>query len=251
MPRAYCELSDVKRILRSQASRESRIRFSSVHKDLKAGTSNQGSMQLSGVNFLSSYAAHETFAFTFTDTTSFDVVGDVGGSVGSGTSESLYTAPGKFTTSNIDWTGRAVADDVWYISANSDISDDDGDDFILDVSRLINTKLKKAYGDLPDFTGLSSTDTIPDAVVYASMRYAAYEIFNSIFAGSSIDEESPVGKWKTMADEALKDYVTTGGDGPRWKARDSLIVEVGIEGVGEGVLDIGTIDTAKNKDFQR
>lgn len=251
MPRAYCELSDVQRLLRAQGPRESRVRFSNSYKDLKSNSSNTGNKQLSGVTFLSSYSGNETFTFSFTDSTSFSVVGDVGGSVGSGVSNSTFTAANKFTIPSSNWTGLASSGDEVYITSNSDMSDDDGDDFILDSSRFINSKLKKSFGDLPNFTEEISSEDIPDSVVYAAMRYAAYEIFHSIFAGSSIDEESPVQKWKEMADEALNDYVETGGDGPRWRARESLIVEIGVEGVGEGTLDIETVSTSKNHDFKR
>lgn len=249
--RLYCTLDDVKRLLRATGVKESRVRFSSAYKDLKAKSDNSGSVFLKSVNFLSSYNGHETFTFTFTDSTSFDVVGNITGNLGSGTLYSKFTAIGKFTCANENWSGRAQAGDEYYITANSDVSDDDGEGFIEDAGRFINSFLKKTYGTLPDFTVYGSTETIPDAVVYACMRYAAYEIFNSIFAGAILDEGTPVQRWKDMADEAMSDYSVSGGDGPRWRARDSVIVEIGVKGVGEGIIDIETISTASNKDFKR
>jgi len=250
--REYCTLDDVKRILRSAGSRESRIRFTDAYKDLKAKSDNTGTIFLSGVNFESSFADHETFTFTFTDSTSFDVIGDVAGDIGSGTIQSTFTATDKFTVPTSKWTGLADTDDEYYITSNSDISDDDADGFIQDSRKFINAELARIFGDLDSVSFISDpAENIPQPVSYACMRYASYEIFNSVFAGVSLDEETPVQKWKDMADEAMKKYVTSTGVGPRWLARDSLITELGIPGVGEGEIDIKTITAAKNKDFRR
>ena len=250
--REYCILDDVKRILRSAGSRESRIRFSESYKDLKAKSDNSGNIFLSGVNFESSFSDHETFTFTFTDSTSFDVVGDVSGDLGSGTIQNTFTATNKFTVPSTKWTRIADTDDEYYITSNSDISDDDADGFIQDARKFINAELARIFGGLDNVSFISDpAEDIPQPISYACMRYASYEIFHSVFAGTSIDEASPVQKWKDMADEAMEKYKSSSGSGPRWKARDSLITELGVPGVGEGEIDIKTITAAKNKDFER
>jgi len=250
--REYCVLDDVKRVLRSVGSRESRIRFSEAYKDLKANGENSGTIFLSGVNFDSCYADHETFTFTFTDSTSFDVVGDVSGDIGSGTTKALFSVTNKFTVPIAKWAGSADAGDEYYITANSDISDDDADGFIQDARKFINAELARIYGGLDNVSFIiDPSEEIPQPISYACIRYACYEIFSSVFAGSSIEEESPVKSWKNMADEAMEKYVSSRGSGPRWRARDSLITDVGVPGVGEGELDIETVATSSNKDFRR
>jgi len=250
--RVYCELEDVKRLLRTKGVRESRVRFSSSYKELKENSSNNGSISLSGVSFLDSFASHETFSFTFTDTTSFDVTGDMTGTIGSGTVIEIFTSVGKFTVPVANWSGSAQSGDICYITSNSDVSEDDGHEFIVDATRFINSKLQRAFGSLSKLSFTDSTSVeVPDGVVYACIRYTAYEIFNSVFAPSSTDEISPVERWKTMADEALGTYLEGTGDGPRWRARSSLITELGVEGVGEGVIDIEIVTDATNKDFER
>jgi hypothetical protein len=42
-----------------------------------------------------------------------------------------------------------------------------------------------------------------------------------------------------------------GGPGPRWRARASLITEIGVEGVGEGIIDLDPLSSTENEDFDR
>lgn len=254
MSRLYCTLSEVKRVLRSVGVKESKIRFSDAYKELSAESDNVGTVSLSGVTFLSSFADHESFEFTFTDSTSFDVVGDVTGTIGSGERTSEFTATGRFTVPVANWSGVSQSGDVCNITSNSDISDDDGEGFVEDASKKINGKLRKVFGDLSSlsFTDSTSTDTIPDEIEYACSRLAAYEIFTSVNAGVSIDEVSPVGQWRKMAEESVDDYTSSvPKTGPRWRSRDGLLTEVGVKGVGEGLIDTEPITASKNKDFKR
>ena len=253
MSRIYCELSDVKRLLRSVSNKENKIRFSDAYRDLKADSGNSGTIALSGVCFVDSFADNETYTFSFTDSTSFDVSGNVIGNLGSGNTQAEFTASGRFTVPVANWSGAAVSGDKYYITSASNMSDDDGHAFIVDVTKYINSKLERVYGDLANVSFYDSTSVdIPDALSYACSRFAAYEIFNSIFACMSPPgEESIVEMWKTAADEKLEEYSSGHGTGPLWKSRESLITEVGVEGVGEGVLDIDEIPDAKNKQYER
>ena len=250
--REYCDLDSVKRLLRSAGPRESRVRFSEAYKDLKADEDNAGSVGLTGVSFNSAYGGHEEYTFTFTDSTSFDVVSDVLGAVGSGERTSLFTISNTFSVPVANWTGGSVANDKIYISSNSDMSDDDADGFIVDARRYINAQLETSFGDLDSVPFLSDSSLeIPEGIVYACMRYAAYEIWSAIFAGVEIDEASAVGKWKKMADSSVGQYVSGKGTGPRWRARSSLITEVGVVGVGEGKIITDPLTNPSNEDFKR
>jgi len=247
-------LADAKRVLRSVGVRESKIRFSEAYKELGPDQANLGSVSLSGATFLSSFADHEQFTFAFTDSTSFDVVGDVTGTIGSGNTLELFTATGRFEVPIANWSGVAQAEDRVYITSNSDISDDDGENFIEDISKKINGELRRIFGDITTLTFMdsTSTETIPDDIQYAASRLTAYEIFTSVHAGVSIDEESPVRGWRKAAEESIEGYISsTPGVGPRWRSRDGLFTKIGVADVGEGEIDTEPIVAAKNKDFQR
>jgi len=249
--RIYCDLDDVKRLLRSVGVRESKVRFSSAYKELKADSGNAGTIVLSGVTFESCFADHEMYTFTFTDSTSFSVVGDVVGSLGSGTVRAKFTSTDRFSVPLANWSGSANAGDKWYITANSDVSDDDGDDFIDDVCGKINSSLEARYGSLASVPFIADLSvTIPDAIKYACIRLSAYEIFNSVFAGIG-EGDSPVAHWRDDAEKALNGYLDSHGKGPIWRSREIMITKIGITGVGEGVVDIDELTGDEAKDYSR
>lgn len=251
--RLYCSLSDVKRILRSQLNRESRIRFSSAYRNLSSDPDNVGTISLSGVIFKDTFAEHETYTFEFTDSTSFDVEGDVVGGLGSGTVTSEFNASGRFSVPVVNWSGSAEAGDKVYITSASDISNEDGVKYISDATKFINSKLESVYGslnNLPFIANISSP--IPDAISFACSRYAAYFIFNSVFAGmNTASDESPVENWKSEANEAMNNYLSGRGSGPRWKSRNIRVQEIGIEGINDGIIEIDDLTDAKNKEYFR
>jgi len=252
MGRIYCEISDVKRLLRSISNRESKIRFSDAYKDLKASPNNLGTIALSGVNFVDSFAEHETYTFEFTDSTSFDVSGDVVGNLGSGNRFSEFIATDRFSVPADNWSGAAITGDKYYITAASDISEDDGHQYIVDSTRRINARLEKIFGALSNALYYDSTSVeLPQAIQFACIRYTAYDIFNSVYAGMSIDGESPVEKWKTSAEDTLGEYLLGHGIGPRWKSRAAKITEIGVEGIDEGIVEIDELSDPKNKQYER
>jgi len=252
MSRIYCSLEDVKRLLRSVSNRESKIRFSEAYRELKADSNNSGSISLGGVSFVDSFAEHETYSFTFTDSTSFTVVGDVLGALGSGTRLETVTIDGKFSVLPSHWSGSAVAGDVCYITAASDISNDDGHSFIVDSTKRINARLERIYGTLDSVSFYDSTSVdVPDGINFACIRYAAYDIFNSVFAGVSSDDVSPVERWKKSAEDTLGEYISGHGKGPMWKSREVLVTEMGLPEYGDGVIELDQLPDQKNKQYER
>ena len=252
MSRIYCDLDDVKRLLRSLRNRESKIRFSDAYRDLKANSDNSGSISLSGVSFVDSFAEHETFTFEFSDSTSFEVTGDVVGNVGSGTTNELFTASGRFTVPAANWSGTAEEGDKWYITSASDISNDDGHDFIVDATRRINAKLDKKFGSLSNVEFYDSTSAeLPDAIQFSCIRYTAHDIFHSVYAGIMQEGETIVENWKISAEETLNEYLEGHGRGPIWRSRTSTIHEIGIEGVKDGIIEIDELTDAENKEYER
>lgn len=253
MARVYCNLDQVKRLLRTGGTREAKVRFSDAYRDLKSDEDNSGNISLSGIAFDDAWAGHEDFTFEFTDSTSFDVVGNVVGSLGNGTIQSSFISEDRFTVSPNSWEGIAGVGDKWYISSISDISNDDGNDFIGDNSKRINAQLEKAFGSLSNVDFYASPSvSIPDAVEFACIRYTAYDIWNSIYSGQiPPGEESPVEMWKKAANEVMDAYTYGHGSGPRWKSRDSLVTELGVEGVGDGVIEIDNLTDPANKDYLR
>jgi hypothetical protein len=253
MARIYCNIDQVKRLLRTGGTREAKVRFSDAYRDLKSDEDNQGDISLSGIVFNSAWAGHEDFTFEFTDSTSFDVIGNVIGSLGNGTIQSSFVSADRFTVSADKWNNVAEIGDKWYISSISDISDDDGDEFITDNCKRINAKLEKTFGSLSSIDFYSSPAvSVPDAIEFACIRYTAYDIWNSIYSGQiPPGEDSPVEVWKKAADEAMENYTYGHGSGPRWKSRDSLVTELGVDGIGDGVIEIDSLTDSANKDYRR
>lgn len=253
MARLYCNIDQVKRLLRTGGTREAKVRFSDAYRDLKSDEDNQGEISLSGVDFSSAWAGHEDFTFEFTDSTTFDVVGNVVGSLGSGTVQLPFVSTDRFTVSIDKWGGVAEVGDKWYISSISDISDDDGDEFITDNCKRINAMLERIFGSLSSIDFYSDPSiAIPDAVEFACIRYTAYDIWNSIYSGQiPPGEDSPVEIWKKAADDAMGNYTYGHGSGPRWRARDSLITELGVKGVEDGIIEIDSLTDSANKDYER
>ena len=253
MSRLYCTLDETKRLLRSLGGQsENKIRFSDVYKELKADEDNSGTISLSGVNFSDAFSGHETFTFEFTDSTSFDLIGEVVGSLGSGTTASEFDSTNRLVVPSANWSGSAVVGDKWYITSNSDISNDDGEDFVGDACMLIDAELDNKFGGLdrvPFLTDL--TLDVPSALHFASIRYAAYEIFNSVYSAIGVDEDSPVAKWKDSAKDSLDGYLAHHGVGPRWQSRDSLITEIGVPKIGDGTIEIEPLTDPTNKDYDR
>lgn len=246
----YCSLNDVKRLLRSLANRESKIRFSSAYRDLKEDSNNTGTIYLSGVDFSTSFADHDTYTFEFIDSTSFSVTSDILGTLGSGDRFSTFSSTGKFSVPSSNWTGYALAGDKVYITAASDISDEDGEKFIEDSTKKIKGKLLEKFGSVDDFP--FEISSVPDQINYACIRYTAYDIFNSMFAGMSTENgESPVEFWKNDADEALFSYLSSHGKGPVWKSRPVQVDTIGIEGIGDGEIDLRNLTDPKNKEYKR
>ena len=149
MARTYCDIDQVKRLLRTGGTREAKVRFSEAYRDLKPDEDNRGNVSLSGLAFSDAWAGHEDFTFEFTDSTSFDVVGNVVGALGNGTIQASFISADRFTVVASNWEGVAEIGDKWYISSISDISNDDGDEFITDNSKRINGMLEKTFGSLP------------------------------------------------------------------------------------------------------
>jgi len=252
MSRIYCSLTDVKRLLRSVITKESKVRFSEAYRDLKMDSRNTGSIVLGSVSFNDAFASHETYAFEFTDSTSYIVTGDVVGRLGTGAMTETFTLDEMFSVASSDWEGSANTGDKCYITAASDISNDDGHDFIVDNTKRINAHLEHMYGTLSSVGFYDSTsEVIPDGVNFACIRWTAWDIFNSIHAGLFPDNESPVDKWKTAADDSLKAYLSGHGAGPRWKSRVALITVLGDAKVGDGIIEITQLPDATNKQYER
>ena len=252
MSRLYCSLTDVKRLLRSVVNRESKVRFSEAYRDLKMGSSNRGSITLKGALFSNAHSSHETYTFEFSDSTSFSVIGDVVGYKGEGVIQETFHIEEVFDVLSSSWSGLAEEGDKCYLTTASDISNDDGHDFIVDTTNRINARLESVYGTLESISYYDSTsEDVPGGIDFACIRMTAYEIFNSIHAGSFPDDNSPVNKWLTAAKEVLDFYIAGHGRGPVWKSREALITQLGNEKVGKGVIEIDNLPDATNKRYER
>lgn len=252
MSRVYCSLVDVKRLLRSVITRESKIRFSEAYRGLKADPSNTGTILLGDISFSDAFAEHETYTFEFTDSTSFTVTGDVVGYMGSGIKTVEFELSERFAIEASFWEGFAEVGDKVYLTSASDISNDDGREFIIDSTKRINAYLSKIYGTLDSVAFYDDISVpIPDGIEFACVRYAAFDIFNAVYAGMSEAGREMVPMWKETANATLDAFVSGHGSGPRWKSRISLITTLGVERVGEGLIEINNLPDATNKTYER
>jgi hypothetical protein len=204
------------------------------------------------VSFSDAFAEHETYTFEFTDSTSFTVTGDIVGHMGSGTRTAEFLLANQFTIEASFWEGSADTGDKIYLTSASDISNHDGHEFVVDSTKRINAYLTKIYGTLDSVTFYDDTSVeIPDGVEFACVRYAAFDIFNAVYAGMSEPGKEMVPMWKETANATLQAFVSGHGSGPRWKSRISLITTLGVEKVGEGLIEIDNLPDATNKKYER
>lgn len=254
MSRIYCSLDEVKRLLRSVSNRESKIRFSEAYRNLKADSSNVGTVSLSsgGIIFNDKFAEHETYTCEFTDSTSFSVVGDVLGELGSGTRTADLTLANRFQITTSAWTGGSVAGDKIYFTSASDMSNEDGYQFVVDSTKRINSYLERTFGSLSNVPFYASVSIdIPDGISFACIRFTAYDIFNSVYAGLATDQVSPVQRWKDSAEETLKQYTSGHGKGPMWMSRPLEVNKIGVISINDGVIDVDNLTDSKNKVYDR
>jgi hypothetical protein len=252
MARDYCTLANIKRLLRT-ANRK--INTSEAYKELGYNADNIGDIKLIDVTIEESYVGHERFTATFSDSTSFVVSGEESGYLGTGNIGSLFSCS-RFSIPSTFWTGDPETADVVYFVSDSDVSTDDAEEYIVDASNFIRNKLGELFGDstnIPWETDL--TLDIPDGLVFASIRLAAYYIFTSAIAGTVIDQESPVIYWYKEGLQAIEDFLAwykkeTQVGAPRWRSREVLFTEIGISGLEEDVIDV-TEDTTLDHSYDR
>lgn len=199
-------------------------------------SANTGSIRLGSVDFLDSYVGDERFDITFSDATSFDVVGEITGNLGAGTRDSDFSCA-YFTIASSEWTGIAQSGDVVYFISNSNISNDDLEGFIDDATNYINNRLGVVFGDSTNIPWeIDYAVDIPGGLQFAAIRLSAYDVFSSVLAGEDIDNESPVYEWLKRAEKAIDDFILwyqkEGFTGvARWRSREVLFKDLGIEGL--------------------
>lgn len=258
MARAYCTSASVKRLLRTATKK---VKSSESYRDLSYNTGNSGTIRLGSISFLDSYVGDERFDITFSDATSFEIVGEDIGNLGTGTRNADFSCD-FFTIASSAWSGVAQADDVVYFISNSNISNDDITGFIQDASNYINNRLGVVFGDSTNIPWEADLNvSIPGGLQFAAIRLTAHDIFSSIIAGEDIDQESPVYEWYRRAEKAIDDFIAwyqkEGFTGvARWRSRDVLFKDLGIDGYDTqnyaGELDVSeTGDITDDKQYKR
>lgn len=254
MARDYCTLESVKRLLRTATQK---VKTSESYKDLNYNSGNLGDGRLSGVTFEDSYVGSERFEAEFSDSTSFEVVGEEIGFLGNGTVGATFSCA-QFTIPSSMWSGVAQTTDVFYFTSDSNISVDDAEGFIDDASNYITNRLGVVFGDSTNIPWeIDYSIEIPEGLNYAAIRLTAYEIFSAILAGQEIDQESPVYEWYKLAEKAIdafiKWWVEEGSTGaPLWRSRDVRFKEIGVGGtpVDESLTDV-TVDVEDGVTYVR
>jgi hypothetical protein len=255
MARAYCTLDQVKRLLRTAYKK---VKTSEAYKNLGWNSDNTGTVRLTAITFKSSYVGSERFTITFSDSTSFEVIGDEIGYLGAGTTNALFDCS-YFTIGTGNWTGTPDSGDSVYFESNSNISTDDANDFIEDACNFIRNKLGFIFSDSTNIPWEADLSVpVPDGIEFAAIRFAAYDIYASVIAGMEIDQEAPVVMWYKLAMDALVAFIKWWEKeeqigAPQWRSRDLVVgTQIGIDGEGETDRQVDVEeDTVKNRNHAR
>jgi len=253
MARAYCTLEDVRRLLRTA---NKKIKFSEAYQELGYNSGNTGTVRLSDVSFVDSYAGHERYTLTFSDSTSFEVNGEESGYLGIGGRGSTFTC-NHFSIAPSFWSGTPDADDSVFFISDSNVSVDDAEAFIGDASDYIRNRLGEVFGDSTNIPWEADlTIQIPSGIKFAATRLAAYYIYTACLAGTIFDQQAPVEvAWHEEAEKALDAFINwyekeSQVGSPRWRSRDTLFNKLGINGIEEGEIDLDA-DVTDDEGFTR
>ncbi len=244
---AYCSVNDVKRILRvleSSSNNQYKVRFSDSYTLPESFSSNSGSIKLKAVSSINiKYAGSETWIIEFTSSTAFNLYrGDnMAINDGSGNTGSNFTSDSDIITINSsEWVGSAQSGDKIKFRTDSNISESDANDFILDADTIIDGLLSRyiVSTDLPS--------SVPNLLSRASMYLAANLIFQSVFSNlNTEDTPTIVKRWYRFARDLVSMYLESISGKKiakyaryaRFVARESLFDKVGLKEVS-GVEDL-------------
>lgn len=251
----YCELENVRRVLRSLNSLTDntlqKINFSDAHDLPRAYAENTGDGKLLKVtNINSSYAGHEFWKFKFSSPTAFILYRGETEYVPDGTgvtSASFTSTSGIITVASAEWVGTPAIGDQFKFRTTSVMSDDDAEEFIDDADEVINVMLS---GEIS--TSYLPFDDPPAIITKASTYYAAYLIFQAVFSNLN-PENTPaiVRKWEAFAKDLIAMFLAGNTSltyksaqyRPRFVTRDVLFDKLGVpEAAGVEGLD-GEIET--------
>ena len=257
----YSSVDDVKRILRvlsSSSNNQYKIRLSSSYTLPEVYTTNSGDIRLSAIKTIKTdYAGSELWIIKFASATAFTLYRGEGEnfSDGSGITSSDFTSTSKIIKiASADWDGTAVSGDKIKFRTDSNISEDDADEFITDADAVIEGLLNKKM----DISSLPSST--PNLIKKASMYLAANLIFQSVFSTVNLDNlPAIVRRWRSFGVDLVSSYLE-GITGmalakyhryARFKAREPLFDKVGlteadgIEGM-KGEMDASNVSYDKD-----
>lgn len=235
---AYCNVSDVKRLLSAQ---EQKVKFSASYRRLEWNINNSGTIRLTNFTIADSYQGQERFTMVFTDSTSFTFTGEEIGFQGNGNLNSSFTSnDGSFTIVPADWTGAAQVDDEIYFETTSNLSDDNAILFMRDAMYRTNGLLRETFGDSTNVSFyMDDSITLPHEIELGNIMLSACFIFQSVFVGANL-EESPIQNWCDDAIKMMEDFIKalSSREGiPHWRTRPAHITTTGIAGVEQGKIE--------------
>jgi len=247
---AYCELSDVKRLLSAQ---EQKVKFSASYRRLEWNVNNTGTIRLTNFTIADSFQGQERYTMLFTDSTSFTFTGEEIGLLGDGNLTSTFTSnDGSFTIAPADWSGAAVTDDEVYFETTSNMSDDNAILFMRDAMFRTNGLLRETAGDSTNITFYADDSiALPHEIELGNIMLSACFIFQSVFVGANL-EESPIQNWCDDAIKMMETYIKSivSRDGiPHWRSRPAHITVTGIDGIEKG--EFGPLDHVDDDEYSR
>ena len=261
---AYSDLDDVKRLLRvlaNQSNNQHKVKFSGSYKLPKNYSTNSGDGVLTGLTTIrTDYAGSEFWHIKFTSGTAFTLYrGEDDNTIdGTGDTSTDFTSTSGIISINTGvWSGTPVTDDQFSWYTDSNISEDDGDEFINDADAIINGILQ----EMISVTYVPFTSTIPDLIRRASMYLGANLIFMSVF--SNLDTEdlpSLVRRWFSLGKDFVTKYLESIPAAAqlyykrygRFASREPLFEKIGVteaSGIEGFKGEINVVDEAYDTDY--
>ena len=259
---AYSDIDDIKRVLRIlnvSSSNQYKVRLSDSYTIPESYSANTGTGVLKGITSISTdFAGSEFWHITFTSATAFTLYRGESDNSSDGTgliSSTFTSTSGIITIGSTQWTGTPATGDKFKFRTDSNMSEDDVDEFVADADAVIDGLLNKQM----DLTSLPVAT--PPLIKRASIYYAANLIFTSVFSNLNVEQvPTLVRRWKTFADDMINMYLEsiTGNNlrkyarYGRFVSREALFDKVGVDEVAgvEGLAgEIETIDVAYDEDY--
>ncbi len=217
-----------------------------------AGEANTGSVAISSITLTNDYHGRANYEIRYAGTNKdvFTVWKSApdGPTQISGIASSTAWTGGYITITFANITGTPVSGDKILFSTNTDISETDFSNFLIEYCEFVKSRLSSVYAFTypTDETGVSMDGTLIQIIKHG----VAYQIYTSIFAGNiQADVSETIKLWRETAEELINKILsgsiipeTSGTSTNVNLGRDILITETDALFGHIGIPEINEVD---------